>query len=171
MNWLLFHAETGGYDVEVVRVDKPSPNLSDRHLFRYQVQGPNAEKILEKVNGGPLPDIDFFKMGKFNVGEYEVTALNHRMSGAPGYEFWGLSTDGPAVRDLLLETGEEFDMARIGGTIYPVTVVESGWLGGALPAIYTGEAMKPYYEWLPATAPEAMASLDGSHNPETIEDC
>jgi glycine cleavage system aminomethyltransferase T len=171
LNWVKFHAEAGEYDVEVVRFDKPNSDLAARHLFRYQVQGPNADKILEKVNGGPLPDIGFFKMGKFKVGEYEVTALNHRMSGAPGYEFWGPSSQGPAVRDILLEAGEEFDLTRIGGAIFPVTAVTSGWFGGALPAIYTGDSMKSYREWLPATAPEAAGSLGGSFVTENIEDC
>lgn len=171
MSWLLFHVETGGYDVEVVRIDRPSADLAERHYYRYQVQGPNADKILEKVNGGPLPDIGFFKMGKFKVGEHEVTALNHRMSGAPGYEFWGPSAESHAVRDILLEAGEEFGLTRIGGAIYPVTAVVSGWLGGTVPAIYTGEAMKPYREWLPAISPEGAGSLGGSFVTENIEDC
>lgn len=163
MNWLLFHVETGGYDVKVVRIDKPSSNLQDRHLFRYQIQGPNADKILERAHGGPLPDIGFFKMDRFTIGDFKVTALNHRMSGAPGYEFWGPSVDGPAVRDLLMEAGKAFGLTQIGGAIYPVTAVESGWLGGTVPAIYTGEEMKPYREWLSSDAPEAQGSLGGSY--------
>lgn len=69
-NWVRFHAKTGDYDVEVVKIDRPSSNLLDRTLYRFQVQGPNADKILEEVNGDLLPDIGFFKMGKFNVGEH-----------------------------------------------------------------------------------------------------
>lgn len=171
ISWLQFHAETGGFDVEVVRVDKPNADLARRHLYRYQVQGPNADMILEKVNGGPLPDIGFFKMGRFKVGRYLVTALNHRMSGAPGFEFWGPSAEGPAVRDLLLEAGAEYGLTRIGGAVYPVTAIVSGWLGGVVPAIYTGEGMKSYRQWLPATAPEAVGSLGGSFVTGNIEDC
>ena len=170
--WIAYHAATGGYDVETLCIDKPSPNLADRRLYRYQVQGPNANKILEAVNGGPLPDIPFFKMGKFRIGSYETTALNHRMSGAPGYEFWGSSEEGEAVRELVFEAGEKYDLTPVGGRIYPCTSAESGWFGGAVPAVYTGEKMKEYREWLPAQSPEGSGSIGGSYYSEehNIED-
>lgn len=169
-NWVRFHAETGDYDVEIVTVDRPSPDLADRELYRFQVQGPNADKILEEVNGGPLPDIKFFKMGKFKVGKHRVTALNHRMSGAPGFEFWGPAEEGEAVRAILVEAGKNHGLTRIGGRIFPVTALESGWYGGPVPAIYTGEKMRPYREWLPAQGPDGSASLGGSYYTDNIED-
>ena len=90
LNWVQFHAETGSYDV-TVRLDPRTANnpKGQRELFRLQLQGPFAAEIFEKVNGGPMPAIPFFHMGKFNVGKHEVTALNHRMSGFPGLEFFG----------------------------------------------------------------------------------
>lgn len=169
-NWVAFHAETGGYKVELAHVDRPSPNLSDRRHFRFQVQGPNADRILEELNGGSLPDIEFFKMGKFSVGPHQVTALNHRMSGAPGYEIWGPSADGQAVMDLLIETGTRYGMQQIGGRIYPVTATVSGWVSSAISAVYTGEKMKPYREWLPAQGYEGNSSIGGSNNTGRIED-
>ena len=39
-----------------------------------------------------------------------------------------------------------------------------------MPAIYTGEAMKPYREWLSANGFEANASLGGSFYSDNIED-
>jgi vanillate/3-O-methylgallate O-demethylase len=162
-HWVQFHLETGQYDARLVNMDMPSPNLSDRTLFRFQVQGPSANTILEELNGGPLPDIGFFKMGKFNIGPHEVTALNHRMSGAPGYEFWGPSSVGDNVRQRILAIGQRYGLQQIGGRIYPVTSVESGWIGSALPAIYTGEATRAYREWLPAKSFEGVASIGGSY--------
>ena len=120
------------------------------------------DKTVEIVEKKRVYD-GFFKMDRFTIGDFKVTALNHRMSGAPGYEFWGPSVDGPAVRDLLMEAGKAFGLTQIGGAIYPVTAVESGWLGGTVPAIYTGEEMKPYREWLSSDAPEAQGSLGGSY--------
>jgi len=169
-NWVAYHAETGDFDVTLAQVNRPSPNIADRHVFRYQVQGPNADRILERVNGGPLPDIPFFKMGRFNVGDHTVTALNHRMSGAPGYEFWGPSAEGPAVKQALLEAGAEFGLTQIGGRVYPVTAVESGWAGSVLPAIYTGEVLKAYRDWLPAAGFEGAISIGGSHATGDIKD-
>ncbi len=169
-NWLRFQIEQGDYEVQVEHIDRPSPNLSERRIFRFQVQGPNADKILEGLNGGPLPDISFFKMGRFNIGPYEVTALNHRMSGAPGYEFWGPSKDGDAVKALILEAGKKHDLAQIGGRIYPVTACVSGWIGSVLPAIYTGDDMRAYREWLPEASFEAKHSIGGSLATGHVED-
>lgn len=169
-NWVRYHAETGNYDVRVEHVDRPSPDLAARRRFRFQVQGPNADKILEALNGGPLPKIGFFKMGRFNIGPHEVTALNHRMTGAPGYEFWGPSEVGEEVKALILEAGKPYDITQIGGRIYPVTATVSGWTGSRLPAIYTGEKMRAYREWLPAESMEGNQSVGGSLVTGRIED-
>lgn len=169
-NWVAFHAETGGYEATLTQVNPPSPDLADRRVYRYQVQGPNADRIFERVNGGPLPDIGFFKMGRFKVGDRTVTALNHRMSGAPGYEFWGPAEEGEAVKNIVLDAGADYGLTRIGGRVYPVTAVESGWAGSVLPAIYTGDRMKAYREWLPAAGFEGAISIGGSHATGNIED-
>jgi len=161
-NWVRYHAEIGDYDVEVELVDRPSPKLTDRKLFRFQVQGPRADELFGELNGGPLPDIPFFKMGRFNIGPHEVVALNHRMSGFPGFEFWGPSEVGDEVRNLILEAGEKYDLTQIGGRTYPVTAAVSGWVGSILPAIYTGEEMRGYREWLPAESSEGRQAIGGS---------
>ncbi len=169
-NWVAYNAETGGYDVEVTRDESSFTNPNERILFRFQLQGPTAQKILECANGGPLPEIKFFKMGKFKIGEYEVTALNHRMSGAPGFEFWGPKKYGDAVKEILIEAGANLGLRQMGARVYPSTAVESGWIPAAVPAIYTGEDMKSYREWLPARSFEGLASLGGSYVSNNIED-
>ena len=64
INWVQFHAQTGGYNVDVARDDRSPSNPGGkpvvRRHYRYQVQGPNAARILEKLNGGPVPDVKFF---------------------------------------------------------------------------------------------------------------
>lgn len=162
LHWIRFQLERGRYDARVVHFDAPSPRLADRRLFRYQVQGTTALPILEEVNGGPLPDIGFFKMGRFTVAGHEVTALNHRMSGAPGFEFWGKSAFGPAVKEAILSAGRKHGLRQIGAKVFRVTATESGWVGTALPAIYTGEATRAFREWLPADTFEGRAALGGS---------
>ncbi|MEM8981227.1 MAG: aminomethyl transferase family protein, partial [Pseudomonadota bacterium] len=169
-NWVRYHAEKGDYDVEVEHIDRPSPRLLDRRRFRFQVQGPNADKLFEDLNGGSLPDIPFFKMGRFKVGPHEVVALNHRMSGFPGFEFWGPSDNGDEVRQLILEAGEKYGLTQIGGRTYPVTAAVSGWVGSILPAVYTGEKMRDYRAWLPAEGPEGRQSIGGSLATGRVED-
>jgi len=53
----------------------------------------------------------------------------------------------------------------------PTTVaIESGWVPSPMPAIYSGEKMRPYREWLTANSFEAHASLGGSMVSDNIED-
>jgi vanillate/3-O-methylgallate O-demethylase len=79
--------------VQVRRDDRSPSNPKGaaivRQHYRYQVQGPNAWKLLEKLNGGPIPDIKFFNMDYINIGGQKVRALRHGMAGAPGLEIWG----------------------------------------------------------------------------------
>jgi vanillate/3-O-methylgallate O-demethylase len=68
-NWIMFHAETGGFDVQIIKDDRsPSRPMGKpvvRQYYRYQIQGPNAKAIIEELNRGPMPDIKFFNMGHF----------------------------------------------------------------------------------------------------------
>ncbi len=54
LNWITYHAETGGYDVEV-ELDQRWALRTDgrRRSYRFQVQGPNAMQVIEKLLGGP----------------------------------------------------------------------------------------------------------------------
>ena len=52
LNWITYHAETGGYDAEVT-LDQRTALRSDgrRKSYRFQVQGPNAMQVVEKALG------------------------------------------------------------------------------------------------------------------------
>ena len=88
-NWIQFQAATGGYNVNIVKDDRspsrPHGKPVSRISYRYQIQGPNAWKLIEKLNGGPVPDIKFFTMDAINIGGRKVRALRHGMAGAPGW--------------------------------------------------------------------------------------
>ena len=173
-NWIQFHAETGGYDVSIIRDDRspsrPMGKPVTRISYRYQIQGPNAEQLIEKLNGGPLPEIKFFNMGHINLAGRQVRALRHGMAGAPGLEIWGPYSEGDEIRDAILEAGQEFGIVQVGSRAYATNTLESGWIPSPLPAIYTGEQMKPYREWLPGTSYEATGSIGGSFYSDNIED-
>ena len=127
-NWVEFHAETGGYDVKVDRDDRSLVNTGQRKGYRYEVQGPNAWKILEKVNGGPIPEIKFFNMGQIKVAGRPVRALRHGMAGAPGLELFGPWADGEEVKAAILEAGQEFGLLQGGSKTYSTVAHESGWI-------------------------------------------
>ena len=173
-NWIQFHAETGGYDVTTVYDDRspsrPMGKPVTRVNYRYQIQGPNAEQLIEKLNGGPFPDIKFFNMDYIKIGRRKVRALRHGMAGAPGLEIWGPYEEGEEIRAAIIEAGKEFGLALVGSRAYATNTLESGWIPSPLPAVYTGEKMKAYREWLPASSYEAMGSIGGSFYSNNIED-
>ncbi len=125
-NWIEFHARSGKYDVEVERDERSVSNPRPRKTFRYEVQGPNAWAILERVNGGKIDEIKFFRMGTINVAGKKVRALRHGMSGAPGLELWGPSEDAGSVKDAILEAGKDFGLKQGGARAYSTVAIEFG---------------------------------------------
>jgi syringate O-demethylase len=169
-NWVQYHGETGDYDVTFVRDERSAVNPTGRRLYRYQIQGPEAMKVLEKVTGGPLPEIKFFNMGELTIAGHKVRALHHGMSGVPGLELFGPWAEGEEVTAALVEAGREFGLRQVGSRVYATNTLESGWIPCPLPAVFTGEAMKPYREWLPANGYEGTGSLGGSFYSDDISD-
>jgi vanillate/3-O-methylgallate O-demethylase len=174
VNWIQFLAETGGYKVDTIRDDRspshPRGKAVIRRHYRFQIQGPNAAKILEKLNGRALPDIRFFTMDAINIAGRRVRALRHGMAGAPGLEIWGPYAEGEEIRNAIVEAGREFELVQVGSRAYASNTLESGWIPSPLPAVYTGEKMKKYREWLPADGYEGTGSIGGSFDSERIED-
>ena len=113
-NWIQFHAETGKYKVKIKKDDRspgnPKGKAVNRISYRFQIQGPNAWKVIEKLNGGPVPEIKFFNMGTIKIGKKKVRALRHGMAGAPGLEIWGPYEDREEIRDAIVAAGEEFGL-------------------------------------------------------------
>ncbi len=174
VNWLHFHAETGGFDVKYVRDDRspshPRGKAVTRGHYRYQIQGPNATQVLERLNGGPLPEIKFFNIGYINIAGRQVRALRHGMAGAPGLEIWGPYAEADVIREAIIEAGADFGLHQVGSRAYSSNTLESGWIPSPLPAIYTGDSLKKYREWLPANGYEGAGSIGGSFVSENIED-
>lgn len=174
-NWVQYQAETGGYDVEVHRDERTQDNAGQRLSYRYEIGGPHAWSILEKVNGGPIPPVKFFNMTELTIAGRRVRGLFHTVIGTPGsdskgMEIFGPVADGPAVLDALLTAGEEFGLVRAGGIAYYTGSIETGYPAQPTPAIYTGEATKAYREWLPGDWYEGKLSVGGSFASDTVED-
>jgi vanillate/3-O-methylgallate O-demethylase len=170
-NWVQYHAETGEYDVRVDRDERTAVNPTGRRkLYRYQVQGPNALEVLERAHGGALPDIEFFNIGELTIAGRRVRALHHGMSGAPGMELFGPWEEGDEVRAAIVEAGRDFGLRLVGSRVYATNTLESGWIPCPLPAVFSGEEMKAYRQWLPANGYEATGSLGGSFYSNDITD-
>ena len=116
-NWIQFNAETGGYDVEIT-YDNRSPSIPDgklvtREEYRFQIQGPNAWAVIEKLHGGPLEQLKFFHMATMNIAGRPVRTLRHGMAGAPGLEIWGPYAEKDEIRDAILAAGAEFGLIPV----------------------------------------------------------
>jgi syringate O-demethylase len=171
-NWVQYHCETGGYKAQVTRDERAAAQKGPlvRKAYRYQVQGPNAPKVMEKVLGHAVPELKFFQMTTFTIASKTVRVLRHGMVGQPGFELFGPWDDGEAVKTAIVEAGKEFGLRLVGARAYSSNTLESGWIPSPLPAVYTGEKMKAYREWLPANTYEAIGALGGSFYSDNIED-
>jgi glycine cleavage system aminomethyltransferase T len=169
-NWVEYHAQAGQFDVKVERDERSAVNQGRRKTYRFQVQGPHAARVMEAVTGQTMPNIRFFHMGVVTIANRQVRALRHGMVGQPGWELFGPWEDADAVRDAIVKAGQPHGIRQVGARTYPTSCLESGWIPSPLPAVYTGDSMKPYREWLKPTSYEAMASLGGSFRSEHIAD-
>ena len=173
-NWIQFHAETGKYRVTIKKDDRspgnPKGKAVKRISYRFQIQGPNAWKLIEKLNGKKVPDIKFFYMDSIKIKGHKVRALRHGMAGAPGLEIWGPYEEREKIRDAIVKAGEDFGLCQVGSRAYATNTLESGWIPSPLPAVYTDERMKKYRKWLPASSYEATGGLAGSFESSKIED-
>src|SRR5215469_4009243 len=173
-NWLQFQAKTGGYNL-TAETDDRSPSIAGgkaviRKHYRYQIQGPNATEVIEKLNGGTIGEIKFFHMDSIHIAGRKVRALRHGMAGAPGLEIWGPYEEREEIRAAIVEAGKDFGLRLVGNRAYATNTLESGWIPSPLPAVYTGEKMKPYRQWLPAKSYEGSGSIGGSFHSSNIED-
>jgi vanillate/3-O-methylgallate O-demethylase len=165
-----YHVETGGYDAKCERDERSFVNKGNRRCYRYQVQGPNAAKVMERATGKPSPNIKFFHMDTFEIAGKKVRALRHGMVGQPGWELFGPWEDGEIVRNAIVEAGQKLGIRKVGARTYPTSTLESGWIPSPCPAVYSGAKMKEYREWLGGNSYEAMASLGGSFYSDNVED-
>ncbi len=174
VNWLHYHAETGGYDVEIWRDDNSLYRKGDPRVYRFQVQGPGALDVWKEATGlDELPKLKFFHMHTFEIAGKSVRAVRHGMAGEPGFEFWGPWEDRDAVYAAILAAGEKHGLVQVGGRAYHTNALESGWLPRPIPAIYDDPELADYRRWLNdqgARSYEWTSPLGGSFDSENIAD-
>lgn len=175
-NWVQYQAEIGGYDVEVVRDERTADKRgAPRLTFRYEIEGPHAWDIVEAAQGGSIERFPFFQMADISLAGRPVRALSHTMVGIPGSETMGLELQGAAedeavCLEALLRAGEEYGLVRGGALAYYTGSLEAGYMAQPTPAVYTGDRMRPYREWLGGDGYEARLSIGGSFCPRSIEE-
>lgn len=169
-HWVSYHAKRDKYDVEWSIDPDSGFRGSDPKVFRYQVQGPNALELVDRVFGGPLPKTKFFHSTPVSIGGRNFRAFRHGMSGMPGYEFIGDWEDAAAVNEALWAAGEDLGMLHVGGKAYYTNGIESGWIPTPTPAIFTAPDLEDYRRNLSLFSYEGQKPLHGSYFSENIED-
>ena len=117
IDWVRYNvekAQAAGRDVRYRLEVNSHMRQGPPTFYRYELQGPKADIVMEKVFGGPAPEIKFFHIGDVTIAGRPVKALRHGMAGQPGFEFYGPWEDNEVVLDALMEAGGEHDKRRRG---------------------------------------------------------
>lgn len=169
--WVQYHGQKGGYDVAF----KQDPDSGVRKnaipaMFRYQVQGPQAMEVVERLLGGPPPKVKFFHSVEVTIAGRKLRAFRHGMAGQPGFEFLGAWEDNDAVKAALLEAGEPSGLVQVGGLAYYTNGIESGWMPTPTPGIYSDPKLEDYRRYVSLFSYEGQKPIHGSFFSENIED-
>jgi vanillate/3-O-methylgallate O-demethylase len=173
-NWVQFQQAFGKWNVRTHRDprsdSRPDGKAIYRTHYRFQIQGPDADKVLEKMNGGPVQEIKFFHVDWINVGSKKVRALRHGMAGAPGLEIWGPYEDKAYVQSVILQAGLDagVDLRRVGSARLLDQHAGIGLDSLAAAGIYSGDGMmSEYRQWLGLDSYEAAARSAAASSPTT----
>lgn len=170
-DWVEYNAQALGYQVETAMDAMWSLNPTrTREFYRYQVEGPRAWELLEELHGRALPAIGFFRSDMIDIGGCRVRGMRHTMGGVPGLELSGPWVERKTVKGALLEAGAKYGLRQIGSIAYFTTVIESGWWAVPVSAVYTGDSMRGYRDWMSARHAAMRMSLGGSFYSADIRD-
>jgi len=171
-NWIAYHAGESGLDVTCRMIENSDGRPPDvpPPYFRYQIQGPKAIEVVERLLGGPAPDVKFFHSANVTIAGCTARAFRHTMSGLPGYEFIGDWSDHDAVLEAMLAAGEPSGMVQVGGLAYYTNALESGWLPLLVPGIYDSPELENYRKSIPLNSFEGRRPLHGSYYSPDISD-
>jgi len=110
LNWLLEHAKKSDVEVKDVSDD----------IAMMAIQGPKAEKTLQKIASEPLREIRRFKCKEMTLGKYKALVARTGYTGEDGFEayLWDTPLSNPSkALDLweeILSAGKEFGIKPCG---------------------------------------------------------
>ncbi len=89
-------------------------NSSDS-MSQLAVQGPLAQKTLQKLTNVNLDTVPYYTFVTAELGGFEkVIISNTGYTGSGGFELYFYSSEGPGLWDLIMEAGKEFGIIPAG---------------------------------------------------------
>ena len=161
-NWVQFNVETGGYNATAERDERSAVNQGKRKAYRYQVQGPHALKVMEKVTGKTRPRHPLLQYGCVEDRRPRCPRSaprdggTARMGTVRSLGRWR----GSARRHRRSRAGIWYPAGRRPDLSHQLSRIRLDSFAAAR-HLHRRE-MKAYRQWLKSTSYEAMASLGGS---------
>jgi len=169
IDWVRYNLEqaaAAGKDASYRLEANSHMRKEDPTFYRYELQGPDADKVMAKLGAGDTSGLKFFHIGEFEIAGHRLQGLRHGMAGQPGFEFYGPYAEGEEVRSAILEAGAEFGIRRVGAKAYSSSPLESGWVPTPFPAVFDDD-FAAYRDWLPAAR---IGSIGGSLYSDDVHD-
>ncbi len=154
----------------IVRLRVRTATPVNRRYYRFQIQGPKAKNVIDKLNGAPLPELKFFNMAMMKIKGRLVRTLRHGMAGEPGVEIWGPYAEREEIAAAILAAGAEFGLVPVGSRAYATNTLESGWVPSPLPAVYTDERIRAIASGCRPTRTKPLAPSAVRSSARSIED-
>ena len=141
-----------------------------REVFILQVAGPNSLQVLERATGEGLRDVGFLDTRPTRVPgldtDIEISRIG--MAGTLAYELRGPLEAGPAVYDIVYQSGQDLGIKRLGWRSYMVNHVEGGFAQGLGTFLYSGAKDPNFLGFLPPDITLAMMECTGSVDPADL---
>ncbi|PID87912.1 MAG: glycine cleavage system protein T [Bacteroidia bacterium] len=101
---------------------------ASENISQLAIQGPNAEKVLQKLTEVNLSEIKFytFKVGEL-AGVKNVIISATGYTGAGGFELYMYNDDAEKIWDAVFEAGKEFDIKPAGLAARDTLRLEMGY--------------------------------------------
>lgn len=118
VNWLEYRLGKGRYAAE------SATKISE---FKFQVSGPTALAVCEKVTGESLRDINFMRFRTARINGREVTLLRQGMAGEIGFELHGPGAHTEEIRNAIIDAGQQFGIRQLGSRTAMVNHLEAAF--------------------------------------------
>lgn len=163
--WARYNHERGRYNASIEQED----------WFIYQVAGPNAIKVLAKLDAsGDFLGTKYMWVAPITIAGRKIWALRQGMSGEIGFELQGPREWGQEIWDAVLDAGAEFGIRRMGGRVAMINHLEACYptIGtDYLPAIF-GPGYEEYLDYFRSFMPPntQVTYIAGSFQGEQVSD-